>query len=449
MTARDIVESNDLGRSGDASSRATTTTPTARHAGIVYPRRMSSPNGGRADRPTTRELRGSAARCVALLVPLMSACRIEHDTTPSGPAWTTGPARACPRVEPLPGARPRAPESSQLVALGCSPARPCALIRDSAETLRYLELDAEDGLRAALEQPISLPRSIAYRSLGAALTERDVAVVSVSPTQGADAARWTADGAPQWITQLGRGENFWRHIEVLGDDVAVLSDDPDMPLRLLNRGDGAIRRRISLSPQHAAFDSACLERVGERLFAAWTRTAWSGHERRHLLETAWVDPARDDVLIGASQVLSGPPGPITCEPQGGEVGVLSLHEWGRVHFTRIDSTGAIALPYRLLFRLTNRRGSVAYDRPSLVAHGGLFAFAFRSEPYGHGKAGPDEAVVTFLTPEGARTRLIDLGPGAAALGLVRDSHGVAALYPANGALAAARVHCTDHGRPSP
>lgn len=340
------------------------------------------------------------------------------------------------------------PESSQLVALGCSPARPCALIRDTAEELRYLELDSEDGLRAVREQRISLPRSIAYRSLGAALSEQDVSVVSVSPKRGADAARWTADGVPQWITQLSRGENFWRHIEVLGDDVAVLSDDPDMPLRLLNRGDGAIRRQILLSPQHAAFDAACLERVGERLFVAWGRTVWSGHERRHLLETAWVDPVRDDVRIGASQALPGLPGAITCEPLGGEVGVLSLHEWGRVHLTRIDSTGAIAMPYRLLFRLTNGRGSNTYDHPSLVADSGLFAFAFRSEPYGHGKPRPDEAVLTFLTPEGARTRLVELGPGAAAIGLVRDGHGVAALYPSGGVLAAARVHCPHHGRPS-
>ena len=410
---------------------------------------MSSPNDGQTVHPTTRERRGSAARCVALLVPLISACRIEHDTTAGGPAWTTGPARACPRVEPSPGERPRMRESSQLVALGCSPARPCALIRDSAEALRYLELDSEDDLRAVREQPISLPRSIAYRSLGAALSEHDIAVVAVSPKQGTDAARWTADGVPQWITQLGRGENFWRHIEVLGDDVAVLSDDPDMPLRLLNRGDGAVRRQELLSPQHAAFDAACLERVDERLFVAWARTAWSGQQRRHLLESAWVDPGRDDVLIGTSQALPGPPGALACEPLGGEVGVLSLHESGRVHLTRIDATGAIALPYRLLFRLTSRRGSVTYDRPSLVADGGLFAFAFRSAPHGHGKPRPDEAVVTFLTPEGVRTRLVELGPAAAALGLVRDDHGVAALYPSSGALAAARVHCTDHGRPSP
>ncbi|MFY0540419.1 hypothetical protein [Nannocystis pusilla] len=57
--------------------------------------------------------------------------------------------------------------------------------------------------------------------------------------------------------------------------------------------------------------------------------------------------------------------------------------------------------------------------------------------------------MTFLTPDGARTRLVEPGPGAAAIGLLRDSHGLAALYPSGGALAAARVHCTDHGRPSP
>ncbi|WP_434418251.1 hypothetical protein [Nannocystis pusilla] len=352
-------------------------------------------------------------------------------------------------MEPLPGERPRMPESSQLVALGCSPARPCALIRDTEEALRYIELDSEDGLRAVREQRISLPRSLAYRNLGAALTARDVAVVAVSPKQGSDVARWSTDGVPQWITPLGRGENFWRLIEVLGDDVAVLSDDPDMPLTLLNRGDGALRRRLWLSPQHAAFDAACLARVDERLFVAWGRTAWSGPERRHLLETAWVNPARDDVRLGASQALPGPPGALACEPLGDEVGVLSLHEWGRVHLTRIDSAGAIALPYRPLFRLTNRRDSATYDRPSLVADGGLFAFAFRSAMYGHGEPRPEEAVVTFLTPGGARTRLVELGPGAAAVGLLRDGHGLVALYPSGGALAAARVHCTDHGRPSP
>ncbi|MFY0540420.1 hypothetical protein [Nannocystis pusilla] len=267
---------------------------------------MSSPNDGRAAHPTTRKLRGSAARCVALLVPLMSACRLDHDTTPSGPAWATSPTR----VSAGGAVARRAPAYARIIAARRArvfPARPCALIRDTEEALRYLELDSEDGLRAVREQRISLPRSLAYRNLGAALTARDVAVVAVSPKQGADVARWSTDGVPQWITPLGRGESFWRLIEVLGDDVAVLSDDPDMPLTLLNRGDGALRRRLWLSPQHAAFDAACLARVDERLFVAWGRTAWSGPERRHLLETAWVDPARDDMRLGASQALPDHP----------------------------------------------------------------------------------------------------------------------------------------------
>jgi hypothetical protein len=339
-------------------------------------------------------------------------------------------------------------ETSEVIALGCSTARPCALIRDAAKELRYIEFDSENDLRAIREQRISLPESLAYGRLGATLSEQDLALVSVQ-WAGAHAALWATNGTLEWVTPLAGHPRSWRLIQTLGDQVAVLVDDVYMPLRLLNRGDGRVLREFFLSPQHGNWDAGCLKRIGNRLFAAWGRTDWGDSEDPTILETAWVDPGRDDVLFGAPQVLPAPATSIACEPFGDEIGVLVLRESGRVYFTRIDSSGASALPVRLLFRLTDGYGPYHFDHPTLLADGGLFAFSFRAEAHSTAEKLPRRGFVTFLTADGMRTRFAEVGPSADAIGLVGDGRSVAVLVQNGGVLAASRVHCEGLGRPSP